>query len=167
MLKKNGEKRKNNEQHGGKTETIIIWDNLEEMAVTLVHLGVLWRHFGVTLGPLWDHFWYIKLILEHFWISLESSWGHFGHTFGIWGCFWYDHGVVLRAFECMKVNFQKILVFAMNFNDFIRVFHRFVSTLRLHMKHLRHQNRKEEVSEGNMWGILGIKMAKKRCMTVT
>ena len=40
-------------------------------------MGSLWGHFGVTLGPVWDHFWHMKIIvgafLGHFEVTLSIS----------------------------------------------------------------------------------------------
>ena len=71
-------------------------------------------HFGATLGsllvyegafvptlePLWGHFVYIVVALGHFTITLGSLWCHFG---------------------CLKIDFQKTLIFHKEFNDFIKL----------------------------------------------
>ena len=54
--------------------------------------GVLWGRFGVTLSLLRAYFWHMRMIL---------------------GCLWCHLG-------CMEVNFQKLFIFPMNFNDLFK-----------------------------------------------
>ena len=50
--------------------------NKKRSQVGLATLGLLWDHFGVTLGSLWGYFWHISVILTYIGIILGSLWHH-------------------------------------------------------------------------------------------
>ena len=55
-------------------------------------------HFWVTLEVLWSNFWYLRVTLGHYRITLGSLWSHFG---------------------CMKVDFQKSIIFRTDVHDLL------------------------------------------------
>ena len=83
-------------------------------------------HFGATLGPLWGHLGHFGATLDPLWGTLGVLCGHFGM---IWALLSSHFGTTLTHFgvtlvyggHCVGIliDFQEILIFPMNFNNFI------------------------------------------------
>ena len=77
--------------------------------VTLGDFRATWKRFGVTRGSLWS---ILVALGGHLGVNLE----HFGLTLGsLWFYFWVYEGCL----GATLVYFQTILIFRMNFHDFI------------------------------------------------
>ena len=66
------------------------------------NFGAFWDCFGVglsKLGALWGRSRYVKVTFVYFGLTLVTWWSHFGH---------------------IQVVYQKIYIFSMDFNDFIK-----------------------------------------------
>ena len=75
-------------------------------------LWFLWRHFGSVVGSLLGYESGFGVLWDRFGVTLNSLRAYFWHMRMILGCLWCHFG-------CMKVNFQKLFIFQMSFNDFI------------------------------------------------
>ena len=82
--------------------------------VTLGDFRVTWKRFGVTRGSLWS-------ILGPLGGTLGSLGSTLGPLGGHFGTLWAHFGVTFRCMRvvfCHCLDFQKIQIFPMNFNDF-------------------------------------------------
>ena len=77
-----------------------------------VTLGLPWCHFGSIVGSLLGYEGGFGRLGGCFGIILSSLRTYFWHMRMILGCLWCHLG-------CMEVNFQKLLISPMNFNDFM------------------------------------------------
>ena len=108
-----------------------LWAYGGAIGLPWVTLGLLWPHFGSIVGSLLGYGGGFGVLWGRFGLTLSSLRPYFWHMRMILGCLWCHLG-------CMEVNFQKLLIFPMNFNDFIQV-----------------RNRRG-VTLGSLWGHFGV-----------
>ena len=94
----------------------LCWGHFGHMEVLLGHFGPLWGYSGAALSSLWGG---SLLAYEG---GFRKFWGRFGVTLSSLWAYSSHMKMTLDWLSyrpwCIKVNFQKILVFPMNFNDF-------------------------------------------------
>ena len=89
-----------------------LWANEGGIGSPWASLWLLWFHFGSVVGSPLAYEDGFGVRRGRFGVTLSSLRTYFWHMRMILGCLWCNFG-------CIKVNFQKLLIFPMNLNEFI------------------------------------------------